>query len=209
MVDLHVKKLLETDLYNFLPEVTHFSELQNIEPGESDRIIITEDETHDSKRTMYVYDNSVWVYLGVVAEMPIELIITKDRNLYISDKDRKPMKIGDLLCYDTYNQLLTSDPAIQNKLYLLLNTSELYHYNAGVYKKIGGEGGSSESSGLIFNTTNELNNYLSNETRVAGMIATCLETDTVLYVLSNDRNTWNTIGVPGGSLTYLFNSEIW
>ena len=209
MVDLHVKKLLETDLYKFLPEVTHFSDLQNIEPDESDRIIVTEDETQNSKRTMYVFTNSDWFYLGTVAEMPIELIITKDRNLYISDKDRKPMRIGNLLCYDTYNQLLTSDPAIQNKLYLLLNTSELYHYSAGVYKKIGGEGGSSESSGLIFNTTNELNTYLLDDNRKAGTLATCLETDTVLYVLSNDRSIWNTIGVSEGSLTYLFNSEIW
>lgn len=205
MVDLHVKKLLETELYNFLPDVQTFSELAGLNPSNYDRVVVDNDETHANKRTMYVHENSNWFCLGVVEEMPIELIISKDRNLYITDKDRKPMKLGDLMCYDTYNQLLTADPAIQNKLYLLISTSELYHYNAGVYKKIGGEGGSSESSGLIFNTTNELNAYLLNKTRVAGILATCLETDTVLYVLSNDRSTWNTIGVS----TYLFNSEIW
>lgn len=213
MVDLHVKKLLESDLYRFLPEASSFSNLEELTPSESNRVIVTTDETKENKRTMYAYENSKWVYLGIVAEMPVELIITRDRNLYISDKDRKPMKLGDLLCYDTYNDLVNTNPAIQNKLYLILQTSELYYYSSGIYKKIsGGDGGSSGggSTGIIFTTLNDLNNYLLDVSRMSGMLATCLENEGVLYILSNDKSSWLTVetGITE-TFTYLFNSELW
>ena len=208
MVDLHVKKLLEEDLYNFLPEASSFSILAERDPISGDRIIVTTDDTHEDKRTMYVYENSQWVYLGVVSEMPVELIITKDRNLYISDKDRKPMLLTDVLCYTTYAELLSKNPAIENKLYLVISSSELFFYDSNEYKKISG-GTSGDSSGLIFNTISELNTFLTNEARLAGTLGTCIETEGVLYILSTDRSSWLPVNQGGGTIVYLINSEIW
>ena len=208
MVDLHVKKLLEEDLYNFLPEASSFSILAERDPISGDRIIVTTDDTHEDKRTMYVYENSQWVYLGVVSEMPVELIITKDRNLYISDKDRKPMLLTDVLCYTTYAELLSKNPAIENKLYLVISSSELFFYDSNEYKKISG-GTSGDSSGLIFNTISELNTFLTNEARLAGTLGTCIETEGVLYILSTDRTSWLPVNQGGGTIVYLINSEIW
>ena len=209
MVDLHVKKLLEEDLYNFLPEASSFSILAERDPISGDRIIVTTDATHEDKRTMYVYENSQWVYLGVVSEMPVELIITKDRNLYISDKDRKPMLLTDVLCYTTYAELLSKNPAIENKLYLVISSSELFFYDSDEYKKISGGGTSGDSSGLIFNTISELNTFLTNEARLAGTLGTCIETEGVLYILSTDRSSWLPVNQGGGTIVYLINSEIW
>lgn len=208
MVDLHVKKLLEEDLYNFLPEASSFSILAERDPISGDRIIVTTDDTHEDKRTMYAYENSQWVYLGVVSEMPVELIITKDRNLYISDKDRKPMLLTDVLCYTTYAELLSKNPAIENKLYLVISSSELFFYDSNEYKKISG-GTSGDSSGLIFNTISELNTFLTNEARLAGTLGTCIETEGVLYILSTDRTSWLPVNQGGGTIVYLINSEIW
>ena len=209
MVDLHVKKLLEEDLYNFLPEASSFSILAERDPISGDRIIVTTDDTHEDKRTMYAYENSQWVYLGVVSEMPVELIITKDRNLYISDKDRKPMLLTDVLCYTTYAELLSKNPAIENKLYLVISSSELFFYDSNEYKKISGGGTSGDSSGLIFNTISELNTFLTNEARLAGTLGTCIETEGVLYILSTDRTSWLPVNQGGGTIVYLINSEIW
>ena len=209
MVDLHVKKLLEEDLYNFLPEASSFNILAERTPQSGDRIIVTADDTHESKRTMYAYENSQWVYLGVVAEMPVELIITKDRNLYISDKDRKPMLLTDVLCYTTYTELLSKNPAIENKLYLVIGTSELFFYDSDEYKKISGGSTSGASTGLIFNTISELNAFLMNETRVAGSLASCIETEGILYILSTDKASWLPVNQSGGTTVYLINSEIW
>ena len=208
MVNLHVKKLLEEDLYNFLPEASSFSILAERNPISGDRIIVTTDDTHEDKRTMYAYENSQWVYLGVVSEMPVELIITKDRNLYISDKDRKPMLLTDVLCYTTYAELLSKNPAIENKLYLVISSSELFFYDSNEYKKISG-GTSGDSSGLIFNTISELNTFLTNEARLAGTLGTCIETEGVLYILSTDRTSWLPVNQGGGTIVYLINSEIW
>lgn len=208
MVNLHVKKLLEEDLYNFLPEASSFSILAERDPISGDRIIVTTDDTHEDKRTMYAYENSQWVYLGVVSEMPVELIITKDRNLYISDKDRKPMLLTDVLCYTTYAELLSKNPAIENKLYLVISSSELFFYDSNEYKKISG-GTSGDSSGLIFNTISELNTFLTNEARLAGTLGTCIETEGVLYILSTDRSSWLPVNQGGGTIVYLINSEIW
>jgi hypothetical protein len=209
MVDLHVKKMLEEDLYNFLPEASSFSILAERDPISGDRIIVTTDDTHEDKRTMYAYENSQWVYLGVVSEMPVELIITKDRNLYISDKDRKPMLVTDVLCYKTYAELLSKNPAIENKLYLVIGTSELFFYDSNKYKKISGGGTSGDSSGLIFNTISELNTFLTNESRLSGALATCIETEGILYILSTDRASWLPVNQGGGTIAYLINSEIW
>jgi hypothetical protein len=73
-------------------------------------------------------------------------------------------------------------------------------------------GGSSGggSTGIIFTTLNDLNNYLLDASRMSGMLATCLENEGVLYILSNDKSSWLTVetGITE-TFTYLFNSELW
>lgn len=51
------------------------------------------------------------------------------------------------------------------------------------------------SGSLIFATTTDLNTYLTNDDRKAGSIATCLETEGILYILNNLRDTWITIDI--------------
>lgn len=43
---------------------------------------------------------------------------------------------------------------------------------------------------FVFNTINEMNNYLNNPRRYAGQIATCLELPGQLFILSNDKSEW-------------------
>jgi hypothetical protein len=94
MISLEIKKSLESGLHVFLTEVgTHDLLLSTyVSPTKPSKCIVTVDETHDDKRTMYVWETTTWLYLGVVAELPAELIFTDSRNVYISDKDRNEGK---------------------------------------------------------------------------------------------------------------------
>ena len=49
------------------------------------------------------------------------------------------------------------------------------------------------SGSLVFTTITELNTHLTNDDRIAGGIATCLETEGVLYIMNNLRTMWISI----------------
>lgn len=51
--------------------------------------------------------------------------------------------------------------------------------------------------GDVFQTVDEMNSYLSNESRYAGMRCTCLEQEGVEFILNNNEDTW--IPVSGGT----------
>ena len=130
MISLEIKKALESGLHPFLTEVgTHALLLStHVAPTEPSKCVVTVDETRDDKRTMYVWETTTWEYVGVVAELPAELIFTDSRNVYISDKDRKPIKIGDVLPYTDLNALKAANPALKGKFYQLDN-GKFYIYD--------------------------------------------------------------------------------
>ncbi len=43
---------------------------------------------------------------------------------------------------------------------------------------------------LVFDTLDQLNQYLSNPARYAGQVVTCKQAEGKIFVLSNDKNQW-------------------
>ena len=211
-ISVKMIKMLEASIPKMLAEVTTHAAISttHLTPADKNRVIVTADENFEGKRTLYVYDEgtTTWVFVGVVDELPMEIFFTEQRNIYLTTKDRDHIKFGDILPYPDLATLEVKNPALKNKLYML-NNGEIYYYTGTEYKKISGGGTSGDSSGLIFNTISELNTFLTNESRLAGILATCVETEGVLYILSTDRSSWLPVNQGGGTIVYLINSEIW
>ena len=83
MISLEIKKALESGIHPFLTEVgTHVLLLStHVAPTTPSKCVVTVDETHDDKRTMYVWETTTWEYVGVVAELPAEYYLNAGKVL--------------------------------------------------------------------------------------------------------------------------------
>ncbi len=148
-ISIRIKKSLQANLPVLLSEVATYADiaLTHLTPANTNRVIVTVDETRSDERTMYVYNSTTtqWEFLGRVVDLPQELFFTEQRNIMLSDKDRDLIKIGDIFPYPDLTTLQTENPALRYKLYML-NNGDIYYYTGTEYKQITGAGGGGSSA---------------------------------------------------------------
>lgn len=134
-------KGLETDI-KVLKEVNTYAAITSTitTPVSGMEVIVLADETHSGKKSKYRYSGSAWVFVDLLENMDHKLIFTDKQNLYITNKNKQPIKIGDVLPFEDTAALLAANPAILNKLFIT-KKGQLYYYNAdGKYKLVSGGG---------------------------------------------------------------------
>lgn len=94
-----------------------------------------------------MYNGTTWVFQSLLKDLDHQLLFSKDRNIYLTNANKQPIKMGDILPYIDYASLISANPAIPNKLYMTTK-GQLYYYNTTTssYKLISGGGGSGGSS---------------------------------------------------------------
>ena len=149
MKSVKLIKKYEADLRKkYLPDLETEAGLVGLVGAQYDRVIVKVDSTKESKKTVYEHNGTAWVYVNKVENIEHEIAFTDDHNIYITDKDRKPKLMGDVLPYEDIDDLLDKDPAIYNKLYIT-KKGKLYYYNAdGAYKLVSGGGGAGGTNRL-------------------------------------------------------------
>lgn len=150
-ISIRIKKSLQANLPVLLSEVATYADiaLTHLTPANTNRVIVTVDETRSNERTMYVYNSTTthWGFLGRVVDLPQELFFTEQRNIMLSDKDRDLIKIGDIFPYPDLTTLQTENPALRYKLYML-NNGDIYYYTGTEYKLVSGGGGAGGTNGI-------------------------------------------------------------
>lgn len=149
MKSVNFQKKFEADLRKkYLPDLETKAGLVGLVGVQYDRVIVKVDSTKEDKKTVYEHDGVSWVYVNKVENIEHEISFTDDHNIYITDKDRKPKLMGDVLPYEDIDDLLDKDPAIYNKLYIT-KKGKLYYYNSdGAYKLVSGGGGAGGTNRL-------------------------------------------------------------
>lgn len=149
MKSVNFQKKFEADLRKkYLPDLETEAGLVGLVGVQYDRVIVKVDSTKESKKTVYEHNGTAWVYVNKVENIEHEISFTDDHNIYITDKDRKPKLMGDVLPYEDIDDLLDKDPAIYNKLYIT-KRGKLYYYNSdGAYKLVSGGGGAGGTNRL-------------------------------------------------------------
>ena len=149
MKSVNFQKKFEADLRKkYLPDLETEAGLVGLVGVQYDRVIVKVDSTKEDKKTVYEHDGVSWVYVNKVENIEHEISFTDDHNIYITDKDRKPKLMGDVLPFEDIDDLLDKDPAIYNKLYIT-KKGKLYYYNRdGAYKLVSGGGGAGGTNRL-------------------------------------------------------------
>ena len=149
MKSVNFQKKFEADLRKkYLPDLENEAGLVGLVGVQYDRVIVKVDSTKEDKKTVYEHDGTTWVYVNKVENVEHEITFTDDHNIYITDKDRKPKLMGDVLPFEDIDDLLDKDPAIYNKLYIT-KKGKLYYYNSdGAYKLVSGGGGAGGTNRL-------------------------------------------------------------
>ena len=149
MKSVNFQKKFEADLRKkYLPDLENKAGLVGLVGVQYDRVIVKVDSTKENKKTVYEHNGVSWVYVNKVENIEHEITFTDDHNIYITDKDRKPKLMGDVLPFEDIDDLLDKDPAIYNKLYIT-KRGKLYYYNSdGAYKLVSGGGGAGGTNRL-------------------------------------------------------------
>lgn len=140
-------KELEANLET-LKEVATVAALSTISsPTNELEALVLADENNSGKKSKYKYNGTAWVFVTLLEDLDHKLIFTDKQSIYLTNKNKQPIKMGDILPFVDYAALLAANPAIPNKLYMTMK-GQLYYYNTTTltYKLISGGGGSGGSS---------------------------------------------------------------
>ena len=143
-----LSKELESNI-KVLKEVSTYAALSTVtSPTSGLQVIVLADETHSGKKSKYQYSGSAWTFVALLDDLDHKLIFTEQHNMYLTNKNKQPVKIGDLLPYDDIDALIAANPAILNKLFIT-KKGKLYYYNTdGNYKLVSGGGGGAGTNRL-------------------------------------------------------------
>ena len=149
MKTLRITKNLESNLRKkYLNNINTDADLVSLVGVQYDRVVVDVDSSKNDSKTVYEHDGTSWVFIAKVSDVEHELVFTEDRNVYITDKDRKLMKMGDVLPFEDIDDIVAKDPAILNKLFIT-KKGKIYFYNEdGEYKLVSGGGGAGGTNRL-------------------------------------------------------------
>lgn len=149
MKTLRITKNLESNLRKkYLNNINTDADLVSLVGVQYDRVVVDVDSSKNDSKTVYEHDGTSWVFIAKVSDVEHELIFTEDRDIYITDKDRKLMKMGDVLPFEDIDDIVAKDPAILNKLFIT-KKGKIYFYNEdGEYKLVSGGGGAGGTTRL-------------------------------------------------------------
>ncbi len=193
MKTLRITKNLESNLRKkYLNNINTDADLVSLVGVQYDRVVVDVDSSKNDSKTVYEHDGTSWVFIAKVSDVEHELVFTEDRNVYITDKDRKLMKMGDVLPFEDIDDIVAKDPAILNKLFIT-KKGKIYFYNEdGEYKLVSGGGGSGGTNRLA-----DVNTY-------AAIATTYLKPDDWdCVVVLNDE------GHDGQKTWYVFDGATW